>query len=278
MSMRNRRVVHAPYEVGRIAIAPGTVPFVFRVVFQPEALTAVGVLAKLVDTLTEMGIPILLLKISAVRAGEALTAILIADLKGKERMIDDLVQKIKRAPYVSDVQYAPPVTNGIAMDVFSFPLTLRGVRSVILTREVYEGLIKEGWARFGTPYAILLYTAGYGAGLRAYAEQAKITGEPDIRKLNEAMFQALGFGRLEIVSLDDARREAVVRIYDSFECQLFLGAGEIRGNLVRGLVAGWLAGHWGVSGEFEVLAREVKCVAKGDPYCEFVARVERRTV
>lgn len=93
-----------------------------------------------------------------------------------------------QAPYVSEVQYIPPVANGVTVDTFSFPLTMGGARSVIFTRPIYEGLIKEGWARFGTPYAILLYLVGYGAGLRAYAEHVKIIGEPDVKRLSQAIF------------------------------------------------------------------------------------------
>ncbi|MEM0345675.1 MAG: 4-vinyl reductase [Thermofilaceae archaeon] len=278
MKNEKRRIVPTPYEVGRYAFVPGTVPFVFYIRFQPEALTEVGILDKLINILVEKGIPILLLKVSAAKAGEALTALLIADLKGRERMIEDIVQRMKRVPYVAEVLHAPPIIDGVVIDPFSFPLRMIGERAVILRRPVYEGMIKEGWTRFGTPYAILLYTVGYGAGLLAYKEHSKIVSKPNIQKLAEALFQAVGFGRLEIVKLDDERREAVFRVYDSFECELFQGAGEIRGNFIRGLIAGWLAGYWGVTGEFEVVAREMRCIAKGDPYCEYVARVERKAV
>ncbi|MEM4873573.1 MAG: hypothetical protein QW518_07915 [Thermofilaceae archaeon] len=278
--MKNERwgTIYTPYVVGRLAVVPGAVPFVFHIRFKPEALTAVGVLDKLVDVLAGMGVPILLLKVSAARAGEALTAILIADLKGKERMAEDIAQKMKRVPYVSDVLYAPPIVDGVAIDPFSFPLLLQGDRAIIFSRPIYEGLVKEGWQRFGTPYAILLYTVGYGAGFRGYEKHSKIVDRRHAWKLFESYLLAVGFGRFEIVRLDDERREAVVRVYDSFECELFQGAGEIRGNFIRGLIAGWLAGYWGVTGEFEVVAREMRCIAKGDPYCEYVARVERKAV
>jgi len=278
MKNEKRRIVPTPYEVGRYAVVPGTAPFVFHIRFQPEALTEVGILEKLINVLTEKGIPILLLKVSVATAGEAFTTILIADLKGKERMVEDIVQRMKRVPYVAEVLYALPIIDGVAVDPFSFPLLMIGKRAVILRQPVYGGMIKEGWTRFGTPYAILLYTVGYGAGLLAYKDHSKIISGPNVQKLAEALFQAMGFGRLEIVKLDDERREAVFRVYDSFECELFLGAGEIRGNFIRGIIAGWLAGYWGVTGEFEVVAREVKCIAKGDSYCEYVARVERRAV
>ncbi|MEM4430860.1 MAG: hypothetical protein QXM08_06825 [Thermofilaceae archaeon] len=278
MKSEKRGLSHFPYVVGRLAVVPEAVPFVFHIRFKPEALTAVGVLDKLVDVLAGMGVPILLLKVSAARAGEALTAILIADLKGKERMAEDIAQKMKRVPYVSDVLYAPPIVDGVAIDPFSFPLLLQGDRAIIFSRPIYEGLVKEGWQRFGTPYAILLYTVGYGAGFRGYEKYGKIVDRRHAWKLFESYLLAVGFGRFEIVRLDDERREAVVRVYDSFECELFQGAGEIRGNFIRGLIAGWLAGYWGVTGEFEVVAREMRCIAKGDPYCEYVARVERKAV
>ncbi|MCS7104287.1 MAG: hypothetical protein NZ954_01820 [Thermofilaceae archaeon] len=277
MMLKKDKTPFSPYEVGRVAIVPGTSPFVFHVKFQPEALTAVGVLDRLVNVFAEKGVSILLLKVSAARMGEQVTAVLIADLKDKEKMAEELARELRQLPYVSEAVYAPPVVEGAAVDTFSFPLTMRGYRAVIFMSYIYEGLIVDGWSRFGTPYAILLYTVGYGAGKRAYKDHIKITGEPSVQKLCETLFQAVGFGRLEFVKIDDVKREAVFRVYDSFECQLFKGVGEIRGNFVRGLVAGWLSMHWGVTEEFEVLAREVKCIAKGDPYCEYVARVERRT-
>jgi len=278
MKNEKRGLSHFPYVVGRLAVVPEAVPFVFHIRFKPEALTAVGVLNKLVDILAEMGIPILLLKVSATRVGEAFTATLIADLKGKERMAEDIAKKMKRVPYVSDVLYAPPIVDGVAIDHYHFPLLMQDERVVIFSQPIYEGLVKDGWQRFGTPYAILLYTVGYGAGLRAYENHSKIVDRRHAWKLFEYYLLAVGLGRFDIVRLDDERKEAIIRVYDSFECQLFPGAGEIRGNFIRGLIAGWLAGYWGVTGEFEVLAREVKCIAKGDSYCEYVARVERKAV
>jgi predicted hydrocarbon binding protein len=92
----------------------------------------------------------------------------------------------------------------------------------------------------------------------------------------EAFFQLLGFGRLEFLRVDDRGMEAAYRVYDSFECELFKGAGEIKSSFVRGVAGGFLAERWGVSDPDEVVVREEKCVAKGDPYCEARVWVERR--
>jgi hypothetical protein len=54
------------------------------------------------------------------------------------------------------------------------------------------------------------------------------------------------------------------------------GAGEIKSSFVRGVAGGFLAERWGVSDPDEVVVREEKCVAKGDPFCEARVWVERK--
>jgi len=102
-----------------------------------------------------------------------------------------------------------------------------------------------------------------------------VDGSEELVRLAKALFQMLGYGRIELLRIDDARREAVVRVYDSFACELFRGAGEIRGNFIRGLITGWLAARWHVKKLEEITAREVKCIARGDPYCQYWIRAER---
>jgi predicted hydrocarbon binding protein len=65
--------------------------------------------------------------------------------------------------------------------------------------------------------------------------------------------------------IDDARREAVYRVYDSFECELFKGEGEIRAGFVRGLIGGWLAARWSVEVAEDIEVNEVKCSRKETP-------------
>jgi len=264
-----------PYEVGRVVSLPGTQPYVLHITLSPEGLEAVGVLEQITDVFASAGVPILQLKVSGHQRGRPIKVVVIADLRGRERRLEELVQSLRRVPYVEGVRWAPPVAEGVAVDTLSFPLTSHGLRCVVLTEPVYRGWILEGWRRFGTAYAILLYSVGYEAGRRAYAEHVKVVPEPNTWRFASALFQLRGLGRIETLRLDDAGRSAVIRVYDSFECSLFPNAGEIRGNFVRGMIAGWLAAHWGLGEGEEAFAREERCIAKGDPYCEFHVRVER---
>ncbi len=264
------------YDVYRGVYDPDSHPYIFYIILSPESLTAIGVLGKITKVFEEKGVPILHVTLSAPQRGHLLKIIIVADMNGREKLAEELARRLGEIPYVKEVRWAPPITPGNAIDVFSHPLTIHGSRAVMMREPVYRGLIKSGWERFGTAYAVLLYAAGYEAGLFSYKEHVKFAPEPDTGKLAAALFQMLGYGKLEFVKVDDEKREAIVRVYDSFECSLFPDAGEIRGNFVRGMIAGWLAGHWSLPGDEEAFAKEVKCIAKGDPYCEYHVRVEKK--
>ena len=265
------------YEVGRLVYMPGARPYMFYLVLEAKPLRISLVLSRLLRLLERYGVPVLQLKIAALWPEAMPYIVLTADLRGREELLDRLVDSLRGIEHVVSVYYEPPLADGLAVDVRSFPLRLAGERAVIFRRGIYEGLIASGWERFGSGYGQLLYIAGFDAGRIVYEELSRLFNfftDPSLQvRLIAALFQMLGFGRLYIVRLDDEKMEAVVRVYDSFECELFRGAGEIRGNFIRGLIAGWLAARWGA--EFEhVTAREEECIARGDPYCQY--RIEAK--
>ncbi|MEM2794430.1 MAG: hypothetical protein QXY49_01090 [Thermofilaceae archaeon] len=262
-----------PYEVGRFIYLPGKKPYLYHLLLKENTLSATGILEEITSVFAKRKIPILSLKVSM---APALKIIIAVDLTGKEHQAEELAAQFKGKTYVQDIQYSPPLFEGVAIDQYSFPLFIAGNRTLLFEKAVYEGMLKIGWERFGTPYAILLYLAGFGAGKLAYESQTTLTRDPGLQlKFAVAYFQMLGFGRLEILKIDDKRMEAEFRVYDSFECEVFSGVGERRGNFVRGLTAGWLAGRWGITDPDKMIARERKCIAKGDPYCEYRVQVEK---
>ncbi|AKG38590.1 hypothetical protein MA03_03835 [Infirmifilum uzonense] len=260
-----------PYEMGRYAIEPGTRPYIYHLILSPEALKATGLLEEVSMIFASRNIPILELKVSTPPRLKV-RIIVIVDLKGREDLAEGLRGELSRLRFVEEVTYTPPIAEGVVFDTFSFPLTFMGERSIIMRRAVYEGFIKGGWERFGSAFAAMLYLMGFEAGRKAFVDYYSIFRDPNTQlKAVSAVFQMLGYGVLEFVRVDDNAHRAVVRVYDSFECELFKGAGDIRSGFVRGIIAGFLAGRWNVK---EVSAREVKCIARGDPYCEFHVEVE----
>lgn len=238
-----------------------------------RAIQAIGTIAEVGRIFAEFNVSILHFK--AVAVGDFARLIIIADLKGVENLAPNIADRIRKSvEFCEEVIVQPPLEDGIAIDTLSFPLLLSQERAVIMRRAVYEGLIKSGWERFGTAYAVLLYSAGFESGRNAFRDHKKLSQDPEaLVRIAIAFFQLVGYGVPEFFRVDDAAREAVFRVHDSFECSLFKGAGEPRGSFVRGLIAGWLAERWSVSFE-EVVAREERCIAKGDEYCEFKVSVK----
>ena len=264
-----------PCEMRRHVYLPGANPYVFHIEMKGEALKAVGVLEQITSLFSAQRIPILQFGVTGI--GENLMLTIFADV-GDEKTAAKVVEDIRKTPYALQVWYSKPIVKGFCYDNFCFPPTIEGERAIILSKPYYEGFITEGWSRFGTAFPIMLYLLGFEAGRRAYRDFAYIAGgDRDAEvKVAQSFFQMLGYGRLESVKLDDRKREAVVRVYDSFECSLFLGVGEIRAGFARGLIGGWLAARWGVEKAENMVVREEKCIAKGDPYCEFRVWIEEK--
>ena len=142
-----------------------------------------------------------------------------------------------------------------------------GERAIVLRRVFYEAMIKHLRRRLGTGLEAILYHIGFEAGKRVYDAHVQMVGKNTFRLIRsgEVLFTQMGFGRIKVTDmyLEEARMRVIV--YDSFECELFRGEGRPMSNLIRGMMAGWFSGFFNK----EVTAIETKCIAKGDPYCQF---------
>ena len=260
-----------PYRVGRIVREPGAKPYFFEVVLASEALWEVGVLAKLASAFTESGVPLIALKMSSAKLGERLRILLAADMKGREGEVAKLVERLKKVPTVEQAEYAPPLFDGVAVDAWSHPLLLDEERTAMLPQAFITGMLKRGWSEFGTAFAALLYRVSFAGAAEECKKCLELHTREECLKLYEEQFRLLGYGLMKVERLTE--REMIARVYDSIECSVFKGAGEPRGAIVRGIIAGTAAALWGAPPE-SVEVEEVKCLAKGDPYCEY--RVRRR--
>jgi predicted hydrocarbon binding protein/predicted amino acid-binding ACT domain protein len=264
-----------PTEIPIFVHVAGSTPYVFYLELKGEALEAVGVLEQVTDVLAGQGVPIL--QVSVIASSGTVKLVVFADVR-ERKLVDKLVTELGKVPYAINISYSGPLVDGFAYCDRCFPITVRGQRAVLFSRQVYEGFFREGWRRFGTAFPIMLYMLGFESGRLAYQRHLEVAGG-DVKavvKVAEAFFQLLGYGRLEVLKIDDARREAVYRVYDSFECELFKGEGEVRAGFIRGLIGGWLAARWDISEAEGIVVREEKCIAKGDPYCEARVWVEKK--
>jgi len=233
--------------------------------FKPEALYAVGILRKILEVLAENEIPILYITSSILKEGRPLNIMMIVDFSKSRVPEAMLVRKLKEIDFVDDVKIYSSKTKNLFVDRFFERLNLQGRRCIIFRDSIYYGLFKSVVDAFGTGGASLLYQFGKLVGKKAFEDHiAWAEDNKEVITVMEEVFRAVGFGKLEIVSIDRIRKVVYARIYDSFEGELFRGSGNMSCNFIRGILAGWFSRYFNSN----VVAEELKCIAKGDPYCE----------
>lgn len=262
-----RGTMSEPYELGRLVYLPGRRVYGFYVKMVPKVLDQPGVLLLLLRAFSSRGVSIVHLKISRPEPGKPISTIMFADLTGKEELRAPLVKELESLESVEEARVIEPLFEGFVVDDVMFPPMLFGERVVILRRPGYEALVRGLRDKIGTGYEAILYHIGVELGRNYFDSHVRLVGR-DLDKLTricETLFRLVGYGILRYEEVDAAEKGGVARVWDSFECELYRGLGRPASHFVRGMIAGWL----GKLFQADVKAVEVKCLATGDPYCEF---------
>lgn len=178
--------------------------------------------------------------------------------------------EIKKLPDVIDCR-VKGAEGRIVVDNFHYPITLTaGAPAMLIRREVFTDTLKFMIKTYGSAGASLIYQLGKAAGQSDAEGLVKEMGiERVLENLPELvyLYVAQGWGVPELVNLEFGPITATLRIHDNFECKG-------RDSLVptSHFIRGHLSGMAQVFFDRTIDCTELKCVSKGDPYCEFVAK------
>lgn len=164
-----------------------------------------------------------------------------------------------------------PLVRGFMSDEFAFPLyVFPGVRSIIMLELDFQGMIRGMYSKLGDSAAVFLYHLAYPGG-KSFAnylsKRLKLKGKELLKEILK-IYQAGGWARVELVEYDPHTMKIVLRLYDSIECKLFKSSKPMS-QLIRGHLSGLLSSLL----KTNVRVVEKKCIAKGDPYCEFYVEI-----
>ncbi len=195
------------------------------------------------------------------------------DLTSSDVRGEDIRGELKRVTGGEVVVKTPPV-KGFMMEELGFPLyVLPGVRGIILHAGGIQEMIRGFYEKFGDTASVFLFHLAFSGGkyMAEHLSQMLARMRSGYGLLVELLkiFQASGWGRVELAEYDPFATKIVVKMYDSVECGAFRGSGKAMSQLVRGYISGLLSGLIGR----EIRLIETKCIAKGDPYCEFYAEM-----
>lgn len=234
--------------------------------------TEVGkdVVRRLGELAEEEGILIRFIQVSMVEDQEPFArAVAFLDFSSANVTPEEALKKVRRQEFVRSAQIIYPSPEGILFDDYFFPLIVGGERAVIFRRRVYEALFKGIREKLGTAGEVTLYYQGLSIGHQIYYSYAKVARVEEPRVLVgllKAYAKTLGWGVIEVVKMDLETGKAELRVYESCECEIGKGSEQPYSQLVRGILAGLFSPVFGK----EAKAIETMCIAKGDPYCEFI--------
>jgi predicted hydrocarbon binding protein len=143
-----------------------------------------------------------------------------------------------------------------------------GTEWILMRVEALQGMMQEVNKTLGTGACVVWYLGGKGAGKSLAGIIQKRTQSDDMqeiwRKIVE-IYGRCGWGKVQPIMFRQETSEFLIRIYDN----AFVKG--IRSQTsscyyVKGLLEGILEQLTGKHAKSE----EIKCMAKGDPYCEFV--------
>jgi len=194
--------------------------------------------------------------------------LVIADFSKASGNAKSLAEKLEGAPQVRRVKVISPRTRGLLILEDVMPISYSGKRAIIQSTSHFYSIIEGlGEASGGA----ILWHLWYRGGRHSYKTHERIRGENSVETLEDVMLscQVSGWWKRTKIAYDGFRKAARVRIWDNWECSEIkknLGiTSKPQSQLVRGFLSGVFSEHFGV----EMMAEETKCIAAGDPYCEF---------
>ncbi len=153
-----------------------------------------------------------------------------------------------------------------------FPIMVNDERAVLVPQTAFHSML-ETRDKFGITLAMVLNRVSYTLGEGLYEMLVRYYGEPvdevDYDTLSKAFIytlEALGWGKVSIVTNNAGNGEVVFRIFDNIECLKYRREGKRRGYMTQAVIEGFYRKLWS---PHRVKVRETKCIAAGDPYCEF---------
>ncbi len=135
-------------------------------------------------------------------------------------------------------------------------------RAIIFSRRIYEALFKGMRRKFGSAGKAILYYEGFQIGYETCENYVSIE---HLIKHIKFLHMKMGWAIIRDIKANLERKRANIRVSKNFECELGKGSNEPYSYFYRGILAGFFAKIF----RKEVQAEETKCIAKGDPYCEF---------
>ena len=209
---------------------------------------------------------------SSTNASEGQLIICVDLEKSKIKDVNNLLEELRKIKEVKEVDICKTEYPNLILNTLIKPMISREERAIINHARSVATTLDYLYQRFPVGGKALIYYAGFRAGIKLADVAKEITAITEASKIFEiALYalQALGYGifRVEEFSEVEGKLRVTVKVDELIECEAFKGKKKnSQSQLVRGMIAG-IASR--ITNK-RITCKEVKCVAKGDPYCQFI--------
>jgi len=227
-----------------------------------------GALAEVLDVMAGMGINVLSSCVQAKAYEESAVWSAFIDLTGISFAVEDVIKRLRNLDVVLDVRFSEEVGE-LVVDDLHFPVTLDGGRHIFFRVETVGKAFSRLFDIFGSGATTIIYQMGLESGMSKAKRAMKEYGLEGVDALRVILKErvAKGWCIPEIEVFDEKKNEAVIKVYELFECLPFRGKlKEPRSHFFRG----YLEGVFKTLFDAKYTAIETECIAKGDPYCRFM--------
>jgi predicted hydrocarbon binding protein len=226
-----------------------------------------GELSKVLNIFSKHGVNLIDVSAYSPVEEENVPVFIFADVTGKESIINKLEYSLEDETGYK-VVIKRGFVKGFMIDELGFPIcSIPGMQAIILSGPDFEGMIKGLYEKFGDIFSVYLYHLAYYGGkamAKILVRELGLTGESLLREAIK-IYMAYGLGRMELVKYTEDSSKIEIRLHNSIECSVFKGRGRVSSNFIRGHLDGLINGLFSKN----IKLVEVKCIAKGDKYCEF---------
>ena len=187
-----------------------------------------------------------------------------ADVSHKE-----IFKEIEKLDPVLSIEYGVKEYGNILLPPFSIELNVLDAGIIVQEktwiREVNKAIVEE----LGTGGEALVFHMGFKAGYKIvnyWTENTGLSGEILIPLIFEIMKIFNWIGDYKIVKFNLKKPDVVFRVWNLMDCESFKDKiDKPTSHYFRGVISGFTSK---ISGK-QLVFIESKCVARGEPYCEF---------
>ena len=195
------------------------------------------------------------------------------DFTNKEVSPEKLLEEFKKEDVVKDIAISPKFKNVIYPSRFC-PMDLGSIRAIIVAEANMRGIIDGIKEEFGEESGdAFLFRMGYEIGRKAYrlyAEKLSIKDFDEGIEVLKALSRGARWMDLKEITRED--NKIIIRVERLWECELQKGRVDKPASyLVKGIFTGFFKELLNMN----VKVRETKCIALGDPYCEFEVTISQ---